>query len=111
MAAHVKPVWTPAPAAQQIDAAARDRLVADLQESEEPDGAAAALADRLLDGGKLPARAQLLSRLLSREMARLPKGESLKPVAIPGTGQRSPPRRRRSARFSRPPAVPPSCSA
>ncbi|HXU60439.1 MAG TPA: DEAD/DEAH box helicase, partial [Polyangia bacterium] len=83
MAAHVKPVWTAAPTAELIDAAAFDRLLAGLQEPEadQPDATAAKLVDRLLDDAKVPAR-DLLRRLLVREMARLPKGEAVRPVSI-----------------------------
>jgi len=83
MAAHVKPVWTPAPTAEQIDAAAHERLLADLQRDEgDVDPAADALAERVLTDGQIQPR-ELLRRLLAREMARLPRGETLRPVAIP----------------------------
>lgn len=83
MAAHVKPVWTPAPTAEQIDAAARDGLLAELQEpQDDPGSIAAALAERVLADGKVAAR-ELLARLLAREVARLPKGEPLRAVSLP----------------------------
>src|SRR5580698_9828129 len=86
--AHVKPVWTPAPSAQTIAAAARERLLQELAAEPEADDSGADDLLKRLDGQlDLPALAR---RLLARELARLPSGEPLAkvPMPAPGTGPR-----------------------
>jgi ATP-dependent RNA helicase DeaD len=86
--AHVKPVWTPAPSAQAIATAARERLLQELAaETESDDSGAEDLLKRL--DGQLDL-AVLARRLLARELARLPSGEPLAkvPMPAPGTGPR-----------------------
>jgi ATP-dependent RNA helicase DeaD len=85
-AAHVAAVWTPAPSPEIITAAARQRLFDDLVANQTP--AADAGGDAGLDQaiGRLTERLpvdQLLRRLLARELARLPTGEVVHPVAMP----------------------------
>jgi len=90
-AAHVKVDWTPPPSSETIAAAARarlaDELVAGEPAAEAMSAEASAAADDLLARveDKLPAR-DLLRRLLARELARMPTGESVRPVNIAATG-------------------------
>ncbi|HEY4394531.1 MAG TPA: DEAD/DEAH box helicase, partial [Polyangia bacterium] len=104
--AHVKPVWTPPPTREALAAAARERLALELlaPAAAEPgalDEDAEALARRLV--ADLPAPA-LLARLLARELARLPAGEAVQPVApLRPEGDRSF-RGRRDERDERPPS-------
>ena len=87
-AAHVKIDWTPPPSAETIAAAARARLADELAAGAEPAPEVARAADDLLARveDKLSAR-ELLRRLVSRELARLPAGETLRPVSIPAAGR------------------------
>jgi ATP-dependent RNA helicase DeaD len=107
--AHVKVEWTPPPSAEAIGDAARARLADELAGGDEVAPELARAADDLLARveGKLPPQ-ELLRRLVSRELARLPVGEALRAVAIapPGARGRSdghqPPGRRQShAQFAR----------
>jgi ATP-dependent RNA helicase DeaD len=86
--AHVKPVWTQAPSAQTIAAAALDRLLEELVAEATPDGSGADDLLKRLDG-KL-ALAELARRLVARELRRLPAGEVLArvPLPAPGSGAR-----------------------
>jgi ATP-dependent RNA helicase DeaD len=86
MSVHVPPVWTPAPSGKAITKVARDRLVsellaaeADVNDDNDDDGSDE-LARRL--EGSVSAQA-LVRKLLRRELARLPAGETLQPVATP----------------------------
>ncbi|MES1208519.1 MAG: DEAD/DEAH box helicase, partial [Pseudomonadota bacterium] len=88
--AHVPAVWTAPPSAEAITAAARERLADELllESAEEgaksaDDPAAEELVQRL--EATLPAR-ELARRLLLREFRRLPVGERIHPVAVPGPG-------------------------
>jgi ATP-dependent RNA helicase DeaD len=86
--AHVKPVWTPAPSAKAIAAAALDRLLQELVSEPEPADSGADDLLKQLDGKlDLPALAR---KLLTRELARLPAGEPLAkvPTPTPGSGAR-----------------------
>jgi ATP-dependent RNA helicase DeaD len=86
--AHVKPVWTPAPSAKTIAAAALGQLLQELVSEPEPDGSGADDILKQLDGKlELPALAR---KLLTRELARLPAGEPLArvPMPPPGSGAR-----------------------
>src|SRR5579871_1909537 len=101
--AHVKPVWTPPPSREAIAAAARERLALELLAPAEAAGGAldddaGALARRL--ESDLPAPA-LIQRLLARELARLPAGETIEPVAAPGGRDEGPPPPRNRAELSR----------
>jgi len=85
MSAHVKPAWTPLPSREAIAAAARERLAGELLApvvGDEPalEEGADVLARRLAT--ELPAEA-LIRRLLARELARLPQGEEVQPIAPP----------------------------
>src|SRR5581483_11508488 len=85
--AHVRVPWTAPPSAETIAAAARGRLVDELAAADaSPDGAATgAAADevaRRFEGRLTPD--ELVRRLLARELARLPAGERLHPVSLPG---------------------------
>ena len=82
--AHVKPVWTPAPSAKTIAAAALTHLVEELVSEIEPDDSGADDLLKQLDGKlDLPALAR---KLLTRELARLPTGEPLAKVPMPAVG-------------------------
>jgi ATP-dependent RNA helicase DeaD len=86
--AHVKPVWTPAPSAKTIAAAALGQLLQELLSEPEPDDSGADDILKQLDGKlELPALAR---KLLTRELARLPAGEPLArvPMPAPGSGAR-----------------------
>ena len=109
--AHVKPIWTPAPSAQAIAAAARERLLQELAaETESDDSGAEDLLKRL--DGQLDLAA-LARRLLARELARLPSGEPLAkvPMPAPGTGPRDDRGPGRSAGFSGAGSSPPRSRA
>ncbi len=85
MSAHVKPVWTPLPSREAIAAAARERLAVELLTPDVGDEPAVtegadALALRLEAELAAPA---LIRRLLARELARLPAGETVQSVAAP----------------------------
>jgi ATP-dependent RNA helicase DeaD len=87
-AAHVPAVWTPAPSAETITVAARERLFDELVAKEVPadaggDGGLDQAIGRLTE--RLPVD-QLVRRLLARELARLPTGEVVHPVAMPKPG-------------------------
>jgi ATP-dependent RNA helicase DeaD len=108
-AAHVKVDWTPPPSAETIATAARARLADEIAGGDEATPEVTRAADDLLARveGKLPPH-ELLRRLVSRELARLPAGETLRVVAIapPGGGRahggHQPPARRQShAEFAR----------
>jgi ATP-dependent RNA helicase DeaD len=88
-AAHVKPQWTHPPAAEAITAAAQTRLVEELTEgpAAENEEEAGLLLARI--EAKLPAR-DLARRLLARELARLPVGETIRPLAIDSRPDRRP---------------------
>jgi ATP-dependent RNA helicase DeaD len=100
-AAHVAATWTPPPAAQAIAAAARARLAdeilaADSQpEGERPPDAGGDVGDVGDLAARLEAQlspSEIIRRLLSRELARLPAGEALRPVEVPrerGEGHRT----------------------
>jgi ATP-dependent RNA helicase DeaD len=77
--AKAKFAWTPAPTAEAIAEAGRRRLEEELLAAPVPDDAdeARGLANRLLKDHKKEA---LLEVLLSRELARCPRGEALKAV-------------------------------
>ena len=83
-AAQVKVAWTPPPSGEAIAAAARARLAEELAAAEEPAPEALRAADDLLARveAKLPAR-ELLRRLLSRELDRMPVGEPLRAIPMP----------------------------
>ena len=83
--AHVKPVWTPLPSREAIAAAARERLALELLApvvGDEPALAEGADALALRLEADLPAAA-LIRLLLARELARLPQGEAVQPIAPP----------------------------
>jgi ATP-dependent RNA helicase DeaD len=90
-AAHVKALWTAPPSERDIAAAARERFVEELlaetpvEEKDVADGEADAADLIERSAGKISAD-QLLRRLLSRELARLPGGEPLRPVTLPSAG-------------------------
>lgn len=77
--AKAKFVWTPAPTAEAVAEAGRRRLEEALLGATVPDDAeeARGLANRLLKHHK---KEDLLDLLLGRELARCPRGESMKPV-------------------------------
>jgi ATP-dependent RNA helicase DeaD len=82
--AHVKPVWTPAPSAKTIAAAALTQLLEELVSDTEPDDSGADDLLKQLDGKlDLPALAR---KLLTRELGRLPAGEPLAKVPMPAPG-------------------------
>ena len=91
MSAHVPVVWTAPPSAESITAAARERLADELlQEAATADApaedpAAEEMVKRLEE--LLPAR-ELARRLLLRELVRLPVGERIHHVAVPGPERR-----------------------
>jgi len=102
-AAHVKAVWTPPPSAEAIATLAGERLVEQLTDdaakvSEPQDARVRELLKHL--GDKVD-EAELLRRLLARELGRLPAGEPLRQVAVPtdggGYGGGAPDRRPRSS--------------
>ena len=90
MSAHVTPAWTPVPTRETIAAAGRERLAAEILATPEATAEAAiaaddpqveALARRLEASGS--STDELLRRLLARELARLPGGETVHAVAVP----------------------------
>ena len=91
MSAHVPVVWTAPPSAESITAAARLRLgeelmqAATLGDANEEDPAADEMVKRLAES--LPAP-EIARRLLLREFARLPVGERVHHVAVPGPERR-----------------------
>jgi ATP-dependent RNA helicase DeaD len=103
--AHVKPVWTPPPSREAIAAAARDRLAVEILETTDTaeastlDAEADVLARRLETSGA--STETLLRRLLARELARLPGGEAIQPVAAPSGRDEGPPPPRNRAELSR----------
>jgi ATP-dependent RNA helicase DeaD len=105
--AHVKPVWTPAPSAKTIAAAALTQLLEELVSDTEPDDSGADELLKQLDGKlDLPALAR---KLLTRELGRLPAGEPLAkvPMPAPGSGPRDD-RGPSRGRFSESSGPPPS---
>ncbi len=91
MSAHVPVVWTAPPSAESITAAARLRLgqelmqAATLGDANQEDPAADEMVKRLAE--TLPAH-EIARRLLLREFARLPVGERVHHVAVPGPERR-----------------------
>jgi ATP-dependent RNA helicase DeaD len=81
--ARVAFTWTAAPSAAEIASAGERRLeaalVAAAEESREPSASVQAAAERLAKGIKKDA---LIHLLLARELARVAKGENLKPVDL-----------------------------
>jgi ATP-dependent RNA helicase DeaD len=107
MSAHVTPAWTPVPTREAIAATARDRLAEEILTPEgegeasttDGDTDADVLARRLVASGA--STEALLRRLLARELARLPAGETVRAVAPPRNdgdrdGRRPPPLRSRA---------------
>jgi ATP-dependent RNA helicase DeaD len=93
-AAHVRPQWTHPPAAEAITEAAQTRLLEELtgalaedKDSQEKEENAGLLLARI--EAKMPAR-DLARRLLARELARLPAGETIHPIAIDSRPDRRP---------------------
>ncbi|HXJ19429.1 MAG TPA: DEAD/DEAH box helicase [Polyangia bacterium] len=78
-AAHVTATWTPAPSAAAIATAARERLADEILAGE-PGRADDELQARLLARLGAP---EIISRLLARELLRLPAGEPLRAVEVP----------------------------
>jgi ATP-dependent RNA helicase DeaD len=84
-AAHVTATWTPPPDVGAIAAAAEARFMDELVGAAPPDaGAGDALLARLEE--RLSAH-EIARRLLAREIARLPLGERIHPVALPAPGR------------------------
>jgi ATP-dependent RNA helicase DeaD len=87
MSAHVTPAWTPVPAREAIAAVGRERLATEILAA--PEGTAIATDDQQVEAlvRRLEASGastdELLRRLLARELARLPGGESVHPIVPP----------------------------
>jgi ATP-dependent RNA helicase DeaD len=86
--AHAKAVWAPPPSAEAIGKLAGGRLVEQLTDdaAKVSEAQAARVQDLLQHLGDKIDEAELLRRLLSRELDRLPAGEPLRPVAMPTDG-------------------------
>jgi len=84
-AVNVRPTWTAPPSADAIARAAGERLVGELSgdASAVPEARAAAVDELVARLSERLSSAELVRRLAARELARLPSGERLRPVALP----------------------------